>query len=66
MVKSLVSNPEDATKWGGPLDETGKSEAPCHSRCGTVNIPPCSKTLSAEHRPRFCSPSPIKVTSPYK
>jgi hypothetical protein len=34
---------------GGPLDETAKTKALCHSRCDTVNIPPCSKTLSAEH-----------------
>jgi hypothetical protein len=30
----------------------GKTEAPCHSRCGTINIPPCSTALSAKHRPR--------------
>jgi hypothetical protein len=36
------------------------------SRCVTVKMPPCSKTLSAEHRPKFCSPSPVMVTSPYK
>jgi hypothetical protein len=45
----------------------------CHSMCGTIKIPPCSKALSAcskglsaEHRPWFCSPSPGMVTSPYK
>jgi hypothetical protein len=43
---------------GGPSDETEKTEAPCHSRCGTIKIPPCSETLSAEHRTKFCSPSP--------
>jgi hypothetical protein len=36
----------------------GKTEAPCHSRCGTIKIPPCSKALSAEYRPTFGSPSP--------
>ena len=35
------------------------------SRCGTIKIHPCSKALSAEHRPKFCSPSPVMVTSPY-
>jgi hypothetical protein len=25
---------------GGLSDETGKAEAPCHSRCGTIKIPP--------------------------
>jgi hypothetical protein len=49
-----------------PLDETGETEVPCHSRCGTIKIPPCSKALSAEHGPKFCSPSPAMVTSPYK
>jgi hypothetical protein len=47
-------------------DETGKTEAPCYSRCGTIKIPPCSKALSTEHRPKFCSPSPAMVTSSYK
>jgi hypothetical protein len=47
-------------------DETGKTEALCHSRCSKVKIPPCSKALSVEHRHKFCSPSPIMVTSPYK
>jgi hypothetical protein len=36
------------------LNGTGKNEAPCHNRCGTIKIPPCSKALSAEHRPKFC------------
>jgi hypothetical protein len=40
----------------------GKSEAPCHSRRGTIKIPPCSKALNAEHRPKFCSPSALMVT----
>jgi hypothetical protein len=35
------------TKWGGPSDETRKTEAPCHSRYGTIKIPPCSNALSA-------------------
>jgi hypothetical protein len=43
-----------------------KPEAPCHSSCGTVKIPPCSKALSDEHRPKICNPSPAMVTSPYK
>ena len=29
---------------GGPSDETAKTEFPCHSRCGTIKIPPWSKT----------------------
>jgi hypothetical protein len=31
--------------------KTGKTEDSCQSRCGTIKILPCSKTLSAEHRP---------------
>jgi hypothetical protein len=26
-----------------------KTETPCHSRCGTIKIPPCLKALSAVH-----------------
>jgi hypothetical protein len=26
-------------------------EVPCRSGCGTIKVPPCSKALSAEHRP---------------
>jgi hypothetical protein len=33
----------EATEWGGPLDEIGKTEVPCHSKCGTIKIHPCSK-----------------------
>jgi hypothetical protein len=40
---------------GVPSDETGKSEVPCRSRCGTIKIPPCSKALSAEHRLKFAA-----------
>jgi transposase InsO family protein len=36
------------------------------SLCGTIKIPPSSKALSAEHTPKFCSPSPAMLTSPYK
>jgi hypothetical protein len=61
--KSVVHS---SYEWGGPSDETWKTEAPCHIWCGTIKIPPCSKALSAEHRPKFCSPSPAMVTSPYK
>jgi hypothetical protein len=39
-----------AIKWGGPSDEAGKIEVPCHSRCGTIKIPSCSKVMSAEQR----------------
>jgi hypothetical protein len=62
----VVLHPAQEAKWGGPSNETGKTEAPCHGKYGTINIPPCSKTPSAEHRLKFCSPSPVMVTSPYK
>jgi hypothetical protein len=50
---------------GGPSDETGKTEVPCHSRCGTIKFPPCSKAMNIEHtcRPKFCSPSQVKPVS---
>jgi hypothetical protein len=49
---------------GGPLEESGKTEASFQNRCGTIKIPPCSKAMSATHRPKFGSPSPLMVTSP--
>jgi hypothetical protein len=42
-----------------------EKQIPWHSRCSTIKIPPCSKALSAEHRPKFFSPSQAMVTSPY-
>jgi hypothetical protein len=45
----------EANEWSGLSDETGKTEAPFHSKCGTIKILPCSKALSAELRPKFCS-----------
>ena len=49
---------------GSPSNETAKTEVPCHSRCGTLKIPPCSTAVRAEHRPTFCSRLPAMVTSP--
>jgi hypothetical protein len=43
-----------------------KPKVPCHSRCGTIKIPPSSKALSAEHMPKICSPSLAMITSPYE
>jgi hypothetical protein len=44
-----------------------KTEAQCHSRCGTIKIPPGSKALSADElRPKIVILSPVMVTSPYK
>jgi hypothetical protein len=54
--------------WMGrsPLSETGKTEVPCHRRCCTIKILPCSKAMSAEYRLKFWSPSPVIVTSSYQ
>jgi hypothetical protein len=41
-----------------------KNRVPCHSRCGTIKIPPCSTALSTEQRTKFCSL--LTVASPYK
>jgi hypothetical protein len=57
---------QEVTEWGGPSDETGKTDALCRSRCGMIKIPSCSKAPSAEYRPKFCSLSPIMVMSAYK
>jgi hypothetical protein len=57
---------QKVTEWGGPSDETKEIEDPCHTSCGTIKIPTCSKVLSAEHRSKVCSPSPAMVTSPFK
>lgn len=53
----------EVTKWGSPSDEITKIETPCHSRCDTINVPPCSKAASSEHRPKFNNPPPAMVTS---
>jgi hypothetical protein len=65
-VKTDPPHPLEATKWGGPSDVTGKTEALCHRRCGKIKIPQCSKALSAQHGPKFCSLSTAMVTFPYK
>ena len=38
--------------WDGPASETVKSEAPCHSRYGTIKILPCSNAINTEQRVR--------------
>jgi hypothetical protein len=53
-------------EWGSFFGWDHKNRCPVHSRCGTIEIPPCSMALSVEHRPKFCSPSSAIVTSPYK
>jgi hypothetical protein len=50
-------------EWGGPSDETRKTETPCYNKCGTIKIPPCSKALSAENRPYFMK---MLLRSPWK
>ena len=35
-----------------------KTETSCS--CGTMKIPPCSKTINAGKRPNFCNPSPAR------
>jgi hypothetical protein len=47
----------------GLSDETIKTEVSCCSRCGMIKTPPCSKALSAEHRPKFAALSPVMVTA---
>jgi hypothetical protein len=55
------------TKWhGSPSDETVKTKASRHSRCGIIKIPSCSKAISAKHGPKFCCPSLAMLMSPYQ
>ena len=47
--------------------ETAKNEALCHSRCGTIKIPPCSKIIGVEQqRSKFSIPSPSMVMSSWE
>lgn len=46
---------EEAIKWGGRLSKMAKSDAPFHSKRGTINIPPSSKAVRAERRPNFAT-----------
>jgi hypothetical protein len=46
----------EVTEWGDHLDETGKTEALSHTWWHTIKISPCSKALSAEHRPKILQP----------
>ena len=48
-----------ATKWGGPSNDTAKTEVPCHSRCGIIKIPPCSIDISAKQWQKFYSSPPL-------
>jgi hypothetical protein len=57
---------EEVTEWGSPSAETGKFKALCQNRCGTIKIAPCSKDLSAEQRPKFCSLSTAIVSTEAK
>ena len=49
--------------WDNPLDESTKTEASCHSRCGMIKT---SRGQNKEQRPHFCSPSPTIMTSQYE
>jgi hypothetical protein len=57
-----------AAEWVGPsnLDESRKAKGPVSQQLWHDKIPSCSKALSAEHRPKFWSPSPAMMTSPHK
>jgi hypothetical protein len=55
----------EATRWGSSSDETRKNRDPVSQQVWHGKDP-CSKTLSAEHGPKFCSPSPAMMTSSYE
>ena len=46
LLEATVSPSDKIHCYSGPSDETGKTEVPCRSGCGTIKIPPCSKELS--------------------
>ena len=48
----------------GPLEETPKTEAPCHGK--RLKVPAWSKAKGAEHLHKFCSPSLAMVMLPYE
>ena len=52
--------------WRIILGRSANTEAPCHSRCGTIKIPPCSNAVGVGHRTQICSNSMTRVTSPYE
>jgi hypothetical protein len=61
-----------AIEWGGPSDQKKKKKIKINIKKRTktkmwhdIKIPHCSKALSAEHRPKFCSLSPAMMTPPY-
>ena len=41
-IRSISCLPNKTRNWGGPSGETTETEAPCHSRRGTIKIPCCS------------------------
>ena len=54
MEIRLRIGPQPLLLVGGPSDKTADPEAPCHSNCGTIKIPTCSKVVDAEHTSKFC------------
>ena len=46
LDKVLACLSYKTNKWGGHSDWASESEAPCHSRCGTMKIPPCYMDIS--------------------
>jgi hypothetical protein len=55
---------EDMVEWTFGWDR--KNRGPISQQVWHDKDPPCSKALSAERRPKFYSPSPAMVTSPYE
>jgi hypothetical protein len=69
FLDCYISHFANIFKWRRPVRirvRKGPLHPLANSRCGTIKIPPYSKALSAEHRPKLCSPSPVMVTSPCK
>ena len=46
--------------------DTVKTDAPCHSKCGTLKNPHCSMATSAKYRSKFAALHRQLVTSLYE
>jgi hypothetical protein len=51
----------EANKWDYPLDETGKTDAPCHIRVSLRKIPHCSKVQSIKRQTKYSSNGDISI-----
>lgn len=53
-------------KWGGTSNKTANPSPLCRCSCGTIKVPPYTRTSGAERNPKFCSHSPSIVAYSWK